>query len=423
MSRSSCIGALFHDGRPAPELGCRAMPTTGWFPHNFLFGTASAAHQIEGGNVNADWWAFEHDGTGRCAEVSGDACDSWHRFEQDLDLVAALGLNSYRYSVEWARIEPAPGEFSVAALDHYRRVTEGCLERGLVPVVTLHHFTLPRWMAERGGFESPEIAGRLGAYAARVGAAMGDVIGLACTINEPNIVALMGYLLGVFPPARSRPIAVRRRLAGHARVAPRDGGGAARGTRVLPRRPHALDGRDGGGRRRRAPARRGARAHGGRLPPRRPRRRLHRRADLHAAPLRARRPRRHPRGGPAHEDGLRVPSPGARAHGPSGRGGLVAARRRHRDGHRHRRRHRARGLHRRGGGRRGVVPRRRHRRARHVLLVAARQLRVGARLRPAVRHRRVRPNDVPAPPQAVRRAPRPDRVVGLVPHLSSVPAL
>jgi beta-glucosidase len=170
------------------------------FPEHFLFGTATAAHQIEGGNVNSDWWDFEHDPQSGVADVSGDACDSWHRWGEDLDLVAQLGLNAYRFSVEWARVEPEPGEFSDAALDHYRQVAEGCLARGLVPVVTLHHFTLPRWMARRGGFESPEMPERLGSYAARVGDAMGDVIGVACTINEPNIVALNGYLRGAFPP-------------------------------------------------------------------------------------------------------------------------------------------------------------------------------------------------------------------------------
>lgn len=176
------------------------MQHSGWFPDGFLFGTASAAHQVEGANTNSDWWAFEHDPTSGCRDLSGDACDSWHRWEEDLDLVAALGLNSYRFSIEWARVEPTDGVFSPAALAHYRRMVEGCRDRGLVPVVTLHHFTLPAWMAAKGGFEAPEIAGRMGAYAERVVAELGDLIGLACTINEPNIVALMGYLLGVFPP-------------------------------------------------------------------------------------------------------------------------------------------------------------------------------------------------------------------------------
>jgi beta-glucosidase len=171
-----------------------------WLPDHFLFGAATAAHQIEGGNVNSDWWAFEHDPESGCLDVSGDACDSFHRWGEDLDLVERIGLDAYRFSVEWARIEPEPGEFSKAALDHYRRIVDSCRRRGLVPVVTLHHFTLPRWLAERGGFEAPDVVDRLGAYAEVVGDALGDGIGLACTINEPNIVAVMGYLLGVFPP-------------------------------------------------------------------------------------------------------------------------------------------------------------------------------------------------------------------------------
>lgn len=170
------------------------------FPTGFLWGTATAAHQIEGSNTNSDWWRFEHTADSGCRDSSGDACDSWHLWAQDLDIVAGLGLNSFRFSVEWARIEPANGEFSVAALDHYRRVIQGCHERAIVPIVTLHHFTLPQWVADAGGFEAPEIVNWFSRYAEKVGAALGDGIGIACTINEPNIVALMGYLFGVFPP-------------------------------------------------------------------------------------------------------------------------------------------------------------------------------------------------------------------------------
>ncbi len=197
--------------------------SAGGFPEHFLFGAATAAHQIEGGNTNSDWWAFEHDPASRCLDVSGDACDSWHRYEHDLDLAAGVGLGAYRFSVEWARVEPAPGEFSAATLDHYRRVVDACRSRGLVPVVTLHHFTLPRWMADRGGFEAPDVADRLGAYAAEVGRALGDGVGLACTINEPNIVALNGYLRGVFPPAvrdraRFEAVSAAMRASHHAMV-------------------------------------------------------------------------------------------------------------------------------------------------------------------------------------------------------------
>ena len=170
------------------------------FPANFLWGTATAAHQIEGGNTNSDWWQFEHTAGSGCQDSSGDCCDSWHRYEEDLDLVAEFGLNSFRFSVEWARIEPAQGEFSQAALDHYKRVIDACHRRGIVPIVTLHHFTLPQWVAEAGGFEAPQIVSWLGEYSSRVTQALGDGIGIACTINEPNIVALMGYLFAVFPP-------------------------------------------------------------------------------------------------------------------------------------------------------------------------------------------------------------------------------
>ena len=170
------------------------------FPDGFLWGTATAAHQVEGGTVNNDWWAFEHDPASPCVEPSGDACDSWHRWPEDLDLVASLGLGAYRFSIEWSRVEPEEGEWSRAALDHYRAVCAGCRERGLLPVVTFHHFTTPRWLAERGGWEAADAPERLGRLCERAVAAFGDLIGYGCTINEPNIVALMGYGYGIFPP-------------------------------------------------------------------------------------------------------------------------------------------------------------------------------------------------------------------------------
>lgn len=173
------------------------------FPDGFTWGTATAAHQIEGGNVNNDWWAFEHDPGSAATESSGDACDSYHRWTEDADLVRDLGLDAYRFSVEWSRIEPAPGEFSMAALDHYARMCDGLKERGIAPVVTFHHFTSPRWLADRGGWEDDDTPGRFAAFCARTSAHLGDRISRACTINEPNIVAVCGWLLGVFPPGKT----------------------------------------------------------------------------------------------------------------------------------------------------------------------------------------------------------------------------
>ncbi|HEX6237019.1 MAG TPA: glycoside hydrolase family 1 protein [Acidimicrobiales bacterium] len=173
------------------------------FPDGFLWGTATAAHQIEGGNWNNDWWAWEHAEGTPCAEPSGDACDSWHRRDADLALLADLGVSTYRFSVEWSRIEPEPGEWSHAAVDHYRRHCAALLARGIEPTVTFHHFTTPRWVAARGGWEDPATADLFAAFCGRLAGELGDVIRRACTINEPNIVATVGWLLGFFPPGRT----------------------------------------------------------------------------------------------------------------------------------------------------------------------------------------------------------------------------
>ncbi|HLM95464.1 MAG TPA: family 1 glycosylhydrolase [Acidimicrobiales bacterium] len=170
------------------------------FPPGFLWGAATSAHQIEGGNVNHDWWDWEHNPDSGCVESSGDACDSFHRWNEDVGLVADLGLGAYRFSLEWSRIEPAEGEFSLAALDHYRRMCAACHERGISPVVTFHHFTTPRWLAQRGGWEAPDAPERFARYVQRAVTHIGDLIGWACTINEPNVVAVLGYTVGLYPP-------------------------------------------------------------------------------------------------------------------------------------------------------------------------------------------------------------------------------
>jgi beta-glucosidase len=170
------------------------------FPADFLWGTATSAHQIEGGNVNSDWWQWEHDPRSGCATSSGDACDSYHRWPEDVDLVASLGLGAYRFSLEWSRIEPAEGEFSLAALDHYRRICAACHERGIAPVVTFHHFTTPLWLSARGAWEAEDAPERFGRFVERATAHIGDLVSWACTINEPDVIGVMGYMLGGFPP-------------------------------------------------------------------------------------------------------------------------------------------------------------------------------------------------------------------------------
>lgn len=132
--------------------------------------------------------------------MSGDSCDSFNRFPDDIALVARLGFSAYRFSLEWSRIEPEDGEFSRVALDHYRRMAATCHEHGIMPVVTFHHFTQPRWLAAAGTWESPEAPDRFARFCERASASFGDLIGMACTLNEPNVVATMGWRHGIFPP-------------------------------------------------------------------------------------------------------------------------------------------------------------------------------------------------------------------------------
>jgi beta-glucosidase len=171
------------------------------FPEGFIWGTATAAHQVEGGNWNNDWWAWEHY-SGHCVEPSGDACDHYHRYREDLAMLAGLGFNAYRFSLEWSRIEPEEGEFSRAALDHYRRMCGACHEVGLLPVVTFHHFTTPRWAAHLGGWEEPDTADRFARYCERATAHLGDLFGRVATFNEPNVLTMLAYQVGLFPPGR-----------------------------------------------------------------------------------------------------------------------------------------------------------------------------------------------------------------------------
>lgn len=162
---------------------------SGQFPDGFIWGTATAAHQVEGGNDNSDCWALEQAQPSLFAEPSGDAVDHYNRFAADVAIVAGLGLGAYRFSIEWARIEPEPGRFSEAALDHYRHCVETCLARGLKPVVTFHHFTQPLWLAGLGGFAAPDFPQRFAGFCHRAATAL-DGMTYACTINELNLPVL-----------------------------------------------------------------------------------------------------------------------------------------------------------------------------------------------------------------------------------------
>lgn len=161
------------------------------FPYGFLWGAATAAHQIEGNNVNSNWWMHEHEEATTILEPSGDAADSYHRYREDISLLAELGLNSYRFSIEWARIEPERGMVSRASIDHYRRMVDTCLEFGLEPIVTLMHFTVPRWFERDGFWRADDAADLFARYTEIALPVVEQGVRFVCTINEPNIAAMI----------------------------------------------------------------------------------------------------------------------------------------------------------------------------------------------------------------------------------------
>lgn len=174
------------------------------FPSRFLWGAATSAHQVEGNNTGSDVWAAENMTPPLLPERSGDACDSYHRWREDLDIVADLGLNAYRFGIEWARIEPEPGRISRAELAHYRRMIEGCTHRGVTPVVTLHHFTSPRWFAALGGWTDGTAVQHFRDYVRAVLPIL-DGVRWVCTINEPNVLAAMSGALHGGRPVEAPP--------------------------------------------------------------------------------------------------------------------------------------------------------------------------------------------------------------------------
>jgi len=173
----------------------------GRFPDGFLWGTASAAHQVEGDNRNCDWWEFEQQ-PGKIAngDSSAVACDHYHRYREDFALLREMNQNAHRLSIEWSRIEPSQGEFDSRQIRHYRDVLGELREQGMQPMVTLHHFTNPLWFARKGGWAASGSAHAFMPFVHRVIDELGDLIGLWCTINEPNIYAANGWVVGEFPP-------------------------------------------------------------------------------------------------------------------------------------------------------------------------------------------------------------------------------
>ncbi len=170
------------------------------FPPDFLWGAATAAHQVEGDNRASDWWAFEQ--AGRLPFASGDACRHHQLFERDFDLARDCGHNAHRFSIEWSRIEPRPGEWDQDALEHYRKVVQALRARGMEPLVTLHHFTNPAWFAAAGGWLTGRSVARFGRYVEVVAGHLKDLVRWWITINEPMVYAKNAFVAGNWPPCR-----------------------------------------------------------------------------------------------------------------------------------------------------------------------------------------------------------------------------
>jgi beta-glucosidase len=157
------------------------------FKNDFLISAATAAHQVEGNNIHSDFWTMEHVPNSMYKEPSLNAVDHYHKYKEDIQLLVDAGLNSYRFSIEWARIEPAKGRFDNNEVEHYRHVLEFCHQNNVTPIVTLHHFSSPKWLITEGGWESESTVEYFGNYCNYVVSELGDLIPYICTINEANM--------------------------------------------------------------------------------------------------------------------------------------------------------------------------------------------------------------------------------------------
>jgi len=204
------------------------------FPKNFYWGSATSAHQVEGGNHN-DWSEWEKKNAERLAKeakekwqpwqqekfpemfnpenyISGRACDHYHLYEQDFDIAKKLGHNAHRFSIEWSRIEPEQGKFNEKEIEHYRKVILALKKRGIEPFVTLWHWTNPLWIRDMGGWENKKITDYFERYAEKISNALGENVKFWITLNEPEIYASNSYFAGVWPPQKKNLFAYLRVL-------------------------------------------------------------------------------------------------------------------------------------------------------------------------------------------------------------------
>ena len=182
------------------------------FPNSFAWGTATAAHQVEGNNTNNNWYDWEHqlDENNQPRIHNGDksilAADHWNRYPDDIKLMKDLGVNHYRFSIEWSKIEPQNGDYNVESIQHYRDLCDSLIKNNITPVVTLHHFTHPTWFEKLGAFEKKENIHHFIEYSEYAFNNLKDLVPIWCTINEPSVFVSQGYFNGIFPPGKQDPV-------------------------------------------------------------------------------------------------------------------------------------------------------------------------------------------------------------------------
>lgn len=190
-----CAGAVASVGSTVARADAFGYPKPAIAPAGkFLWGAATSGHQVEGNCVNDDDWLLEQLPDSMFKQPSGDACDQYHLFAEDIAMLASFGLNAYRFSIEWSRIEPTRGAFSQAEMTHYQRVLEACHQHGVTPLVTYNHDAVPRWFAEQGAWGSQDAPALFARYCGFVTRNVGDLIGYAMTLNEPDLPMLFRWL-------------------------------------------------------------------------------------------------------------------------------------------------------------------------------------------------------------------------------------
>jgi len=186
------------------------------FPEGFLWGAAGSAYQTEGGNTNADWWAWEHSqkremalkakGLDPKGFYSGEACDFYNRFDEDFSLAQHLNHNASRFGIEWSRIETKEGVFDEAVLDYYEKILQSAKYHGLTVFLTLHHYTNPIWFAKLGGFSKKQNVDYFLRYAKKMVARFSQYVDFWVTINEPELYTMQSCIVGTFPPQKKNLI-------------------------------------------------------------------------------------------------------------------------------------------------------------------------------------------------------------------------